>query len=108
MRFTACRSIATLLAASPLALGAVLPTLGQTTPIYPTTNPAVNYYQVLQQQQQQQAQQQRKTGNCTTGAIVGALLGGTTGAVTSKSDAHAWAIPTGAVAGGALGCVIAK
>jgi uncharacterized protein YcfJ len=107
MGFLSRKSFALLLMASPVGWAAALPTLAQTAPIYPSTNPAVNYYQVLQQQQQQ-AQQQKKKNNCTTGAIIGALVGGTTGAVVSKSDARGWTIPTGAVAGGALGCVIAK
>jgi uncharacterized protein YcfJ len=108
MGFLSRKAIALLLMTTPLGWATALPALAQTAPIYPSTNPAVNYYQVLQQQQQQQAQQQRKRNNCTTGAIVGALVGGTTGAVVSKSDARGWTIPTGAVAGGALGCVIAK
>lgn len=108
MSFLPRKTIAVLLMASPLGWAAALPALSQTAPIYPSTNPAANYYQVLQQQQQEQAQQKQKKNNCTTGAIIGALVGGTTGAVVSKSDARAWTIPTGAVTGGALGCVIGK
>jgi hypothetical protein len=74
---------------------------------YGSSNAWQNYNQLQTWQQRQANNPPRNTsGRCTTGAIIGAVLGGLTGYGASKPDAYAWAIPTGAVAGGAAGCLI--
>lgn len=74
---------------------------------YASNNPWLNYNQGQTSQQRQANNPSRNTsGRCTTGAVIGAVLGGLTGYGTSKPDAHSWAIPAGAVAGGAAGCLI--
>jgi uncharacterized protein YcfJ len=78
-------------------------------PVTPSAsgNPWMNYNQVQAWQQRQANNPPRNTnGRCTTGAIIGAVLGGLTGYGASKPDAYGWAIPAGAVAGGAAGCLI--
>ena len=44
--------------------------------------------------------------SCAEGTIAGGLLGGALGGVLSKKDNWIWAIPSGMVAGGMIGCQV--
>ena len=44
--------------------------------------------------------------SCKEGTVAGGLLGGALGGVLSKKDNWIWAIPTGMVAGGMIGCQV--
>ena len=44
--------------------------------------------------------------SCVEGTVAGGLLGGALGGVLSKKDNWIWAIPSGMVAGGMIGCQV--
>ena len=44
--------------------------------------------------------------SCKEGTVAGGLLGGALGGVLSKKDNWIWAIPSGMVAGGMIGCQV--
>ena len=44
--------------------------------------------------------------SCKEGTVAGGLLGGALGGVLSKKENWIWAIPSGMVAGGMIGCQV--